>query len=102
VVLLAAAAAKDRFGHKGLYVIAALSGLTDVDAITISTSQLVASNKLGAEIGSKLLLLALLANLVFKASVCLAVGGRQLMAKTAVYFLVAIIAGAALLVFKPA
>jgi uncharacterized membrane protein (DUF4010 family) len=100
VVLLATAAAKDRFGHKGLYLVAALSGLTDVDAITISTSQLVASDKLSAEMGLKLLLLALMANLIFKASVCLAVGGRQLMTKTAVYFLAAMIASIALLVFK--
>lgn len=99
-VLLATSAAKEKFGHRGLYLVAGLSGLTDIDAITISTSQLVASDRLSAEIGSKLLLLALMSNLLFKAIVCVAVGGRQLLARTAVYFLVAMIASAALLVFR--
>jgi uncharacterized membrane protein (DUF4010 family) len=41
VILLAAAAAREWFGTRGLYVVAALSGLTDMDAITLSTAQLV-------------------------------------------------------------
>jgi uncharacterized membrane protein (DUF4010 family) len=55
VVLLAAAAAKERFGQSGLYVVAALSGLTDMDAITLSSAQLVNSDRLLPEVGWKLI-----------------------------------------------
>jgi uncharacterized membrane protein (DUF4010 family) len=41
LVLLAARAARDYFGAGGLYAVAALSGLSDVDAITLSTANLV-------------------------------------------------------------
>jgi uncharacterized membrane protein (DUF4010 family) len=37
VIILAVAATKEIMGDSGLYVIAMISGLTDVDAITLST-----------------------------------------------------------------
>nr|HOP41744.1 DUF4010 domain-containing protein [Geobacteraceae bacterium] len=40
LVLLAVAAAKEYFGDRGLYLVAALSGLTDIDAITLSTAHI--------------------------------------------------------------
>jgi hypothetical protein len=45
VVLVAAAAAREQFGTGGLYAVSALSGLTDVDAITISAAQLVGDGR---------------------------------------------------------
>ncbi len=48
IVLLAVAAAKERLGQGGLYFVAGLSGLTDMDAISLSTAQLVNSGTLGA------------------------------------------------------
>ena len=44
-VLLAVAAAKQYFGSTGLYIVAIISGLTDLDAITLSTGQLADSIK---------------------------------------------------------
>ena len=46
LVLLAVAVAKQHFGSAGLYVLAIISGLTDVDAITLSTGQLVDLKKI--------------------------------------------------------
>jgi uncharacterized membrane protein (DUF4010 family) len=43
VIIFAVAAAKDYFGTGGLYVVAMLSGLTDLDAITLSTGRLAAA-----------------------------------------------------------
>mgnify|MGYP000732632035 CR=1 FL=1 len=40
VVLLAVAFAEDELGRRGLYAVAAISGLTDLDAITLSTANL--------------------------------------------------------------
>ena len=42
-ILLGIAAVKDRYGAGGLYVVATASGLTEVDALALSTSQLVAT-----------------------------------------------------------
>ncbi len=41
IVLFAVAATKAHFENTGLYVVAILSGLTDMDAITLSTSRMV-------------------------------------------------------------
>jgi Domain of unknown function (DUF4010) len=51
-------------------VVAAVSGLTDVDAITLSTSQLVNTGGLSTETGWKVIVLAALTNLIFKAGGC--------------------------------
>ena len=76
VVLLAVAAAKTHFGDRGLYVVAALSGLTNVDAMTLSTSQLVGTERLDPEQGWRIIVTALMANLFFKAATIAAVGGQ--------------------------
>ena len=65
-------------GEQALYPVAALSGLTDVDAITLSLSRLVATAHLAAEPAWRLLLTALLANLVFKVGIVAALGGWRL------------------------
>jgi len=62
VVLFVVAAAKERYGARGLYAVAALSGLTDVDAITLSTAQLVNAGRLNAEDGWRLVVLAAISN----------------------------------------
>ena len=43
--------ARDRFGTAGVYRVAALSGLTDMDALTLSTSRLVDSGRLSRATG---------------------------------------------------
>ena len=66
VTLLCVEAAKEHFGSAGMYTVAALSGLTDLDAITISVSQLVGADRLPATQGWKLIILATMANFVFE------------------------------------
>src|SRR4029077_2360622 len=68
IVLFAVAAAKECLGQGGLYVVAGLSGLTDMDAISLSTTQLVNSGTLGPASGWRIILVAALSNLIFKAS----------------------------------
>jgi len=75
-ILLAVAFARDRFGTAGLYVVATLSGLTDMDAITLSTSRLVAVGGLDPSNGWRAILLAGLSNLVFKAGIVGVLGSR--------------------------
>jgi uncharacterized membrane protein (DUF4010 family) len=67
LVRLAVVAAEDFFGTSGLYLVGILSGLHDMDAITLSTAQLVGSEELAASSGWRVILTAALSNLVFKA-----------------------------------
>jgi uncharacterized membrane protein (DUF4010 family) len=101
IVLVATAAARERFGQGGLYVVAGLSGLTDMDAITLSTAQLVNSGRLGADNGWRIILVAAMSNLVFKAGVVLVLGHRQLLAKIGVLYGLALAAGGMLLCLYP-
>lgn len=65
-VILAVSAAKDFFGDRGVYIVALISGLTDVDAITLSNARLVQQGVLGAPQAHISILLALISNLCFK------------------------------------
>lgn len=56
VVLFVIAAAQDLLGNVGLFAAAALAGLTDIDAITLSTSQLVATELVDPATGWRLIL----------------------------------------------
>jgi len=83
VVLLLAAWLSDIAGSAGLYAVALLSGLTDVDAITLSNLRLfnigtLVSGQVATAIG-----LAIIANTVFKLGLVLAVGGRPLFGRCA-------------------
>jgi uncharacterized membrane protein (DUF4010 family) len=97
VVLFTIAIAKDFFGSKGLYVIAAISGLTDIDAITLSTSQLVQNNTLVASNGWRVIIIAILANLAFKAGMVAVLGNRQLFHKILLIYSLGFIVGIAVL-----
>jgi uncharacterized membrane protein (DUF4010 family) len=97
MVLLATAGAKARFGQGGLYIVAVLSGLTDMDAITVSTAQLVNSHRLVPETGWRLVLVAALANLVFKGAAVMFLGHRQLLARIGSLYGVGLIVGILLL-----
>lgn len=80
VVLLAVAAAKSWFGPTGLYAVAVLSGLTDLDAITLSTSRLVATGgDIEASTGWRIIVIAVVANLLFKAGLAGSIGGWRLL-----------------------
>jgi uncharacterized membrane protein (DUF4010 family) len=97
LVLLASAAAKDHLGDKGLFLVAFVSGLTDVDAITLSTAKMVATGRLVPHTGWRLILLAALSNLAFKGVLVAWLGTRQLLLRVAFLFGLAITGG--LLVF---
>lgn len=62
-------------GDKGVYGVALVSGLTDVDAITLSSLRLFNLGTLHADQAVTAIILALCSNLVFKAGLVLAVGG---------------------------
>ena len=100
-ILFAVAWAEDRSGRAGLYAVAAVSGLTDVDAITLSTAQLMKGNGLDPSIGWRVILIGSLANLLFKGGVVAVLGHRMLRARVTVAFAAAVVGGGAILFFWP-
>ncbi|MEQ8422084.1 MAG: MgtC/SapB family protein [Arenibacter algicola] len=101
-ILLAVAFANEEFGDDALYIVAIISGLTDVDAITLSLSQLIKIDALNVSTGWKLILLASLSNLVFKGVMAGILGAKQLAKWIALSFGIAIIVGIFLIWLWPA
>lgn len=101
VILFAVAAARESFGQRGLYVVAGLSGLTDVDAITLSVANLVGEDRLEAGQGWRLILFGSLANLVFKAGAVFVLGSSALKKRMAVLFGSSLAAGGLVLMLWP-
>ena len=101
VVLVAVAAAREHLGAGGLYGVAILSGLTDVNAITLSTAQLAARGRLPLDTGWRLVVIAVLSNLVFKGGIVALLGTRRLLVRVAAVFAVVLVAGLGILFFWP-
>lgn len=101
LVLLAVSYAKDRFGDSGLYIVAAISGLTDMDAITLSTARLANQGQIETATAWRLILTGGLANVVFKGAMVLALGSRSFLKTVLPGFAITLGAGAAILVLWP-
>jgi uncharacterized membrane protein (DUF4010 family) len=101
LVLFAVAAAREHLGEGGLFAVAALSGLTDMDAITLSTAQLVHDGALPPGTGWRLILVASMANLLFKLAAAALLGGRALALRLALVFGLGLLAGAGALLWWP-
>jgi uncharacterized membrane protein (DUF4010 family) len=103
IVLMALSATKTYFSGQGLYVVAILSGLTDMDAITLSAARMVqlGPDQAGIAVatGWRLIVVATMANLFFKWILCLVVGCRGLAKQVGVMFAVPAIVGGVLLGF---
>lgn len=78
VILFLAAWLTDIAGNRGLYLVAAVSGITDVDAIALSALQLFGHNNIGKESALTAIVLALLVNQATKLLLVLWIGGMAL------------------------
>ncbi len=100
IILLAVAAGHDLVGDRGVYAVAALSGVVDMDAITLSTSRLVErEGTINADTGWRVVFIALVSNLVFKTALATALGGRSLGARVAAANAALVAIAFALLIF---
>ena len=102
LVTIGIAAAQDWFGNSGLYVVAVISGLTDMDAVTLSSTRMLAQGQLAADTVWRVILLAALANLVFKGGSAYVLGGKMLGRRVLLLFGLALVCGMALLWLWPA
>lgn len=87
-------AAREWLGMPGLLGVAFLSGLADVDAIVISTVQMLGGGELAPSLAGQAMLLAVAANMLMKAGIAWAVGGRAVGRPVTAGFLFTGIAGA--------
>jgi uncharacterized membrane protein (DUF4010 family) len=87
VVLLAVSAGKDIFGQRGVYGVAFISGLTDVDAITLSNSRLAAKAVLEIHQAAVSVMIAFVSNLIFKLAIVGAIGNMKMVSLTMLCFI---------------
>lgn len=99
LVLLAVAFAKDYFGQVGLYSVSFLSGLTDMDAITLSIANSVSEGRLDAAHAWRYIMVAGLSNLVFKGLLASMIGGGELAKKVALVYGATLAGGVGVLLF---
>ncbi len=82
IVLFCSAWLSDVAGPRGMYAVALASGLTDVDAITLSGLRLFTLDKLSSAETVVSIALAVLSNLSFKAGIVVTLGGWHLARRT--------------------
>ncbi len=80
---------QERFGDAGIYIVSALSGLTDVDAITLSLSKL-AQNKISHQTAVYGIVIASAVNSIVKLGIVFVLGGRRLGGLLAVFYLLSL------------
>ena len=76
VVLVAVKIAQDNFSDSGVYAVAALAGLTDVDAITLSMAELAKTGS--AQVAVIAIVIASLVNTAVKCGIAFVLGGPAL------------------------
>jgi uncharacterized membrane protein (DUF4010 family) len=101
VVLLAVAVAKEHFGSAGFYAVAIVSGLTDMDAITLSSARLVESGRTDPSTGWRAILIAAMSNFVFKFGTVSLLGHRSLTLRIGAAFGLILACGAVVLWLWP-
>ena len=96
-VLFLSKALTELLGAEGGLALAAIAGVADVDAITLSTVHLVESGGLAADLGWRLILTGIMSNLVFKAGIVAVIGRAKALRAVAPYFAVALLCGTLLM-----
>jgi len=101
LVIFALAAVNEHFGQQGTYLVAVLSGLTDMDAITLSTARLIETGRIDVGAGWRMILLGALSNIVFKAFVVAALGHPCLVRRIVPLFGITVAGGIGILLLWP-
>lgn len=86
IVYGAIAFTETRFGDVGVYVISFVSGITDVDAVTLSLSELTRGDKLALSTAMNGIVIASVTNSLVKLGIVYWLGGRQLGWRVAQFF----------------
>jgi uncharacterized membrane protein (DUF4010 family) len=101
LVLFALTWAKKYVGDEALYAFAALSGLTDMDAITLAMARISQTDPAILQDGWRFILVAAISNLAFKAGLIGLLGNRRLLGQILILFSIPALGGLLLVVFWP-
>jgi uncharacterized membrane protein (DUF4010 family) len=96
-VLLALALAQYFWHGRGLYAVAFFSGLTEMDAITLSTARLATTDGHVMTDGWRMIVVAAMANTVSKSAIAGLLGGWRLMLRIALLFAIPAVGGVLML-----
>jgi len=99
LILLVARTAEMQFGDTGVYISSFLSGLADVDAITLSMAELSGKGELSIDTASRAIVIAILANTVVKGGLVLTSGSRQIRRVLLPGFLLILLTGISVILF---
>ncbi|MDX1414232.1 MAG: MgtC/SapB family protein [Candidatus Promineifilaceae bacterium] len=98
VILLIAHAAQLYLGDTGVYISSFVSGLADVDAITLSVAELSGSGELSLTVAARAIVIAIMANTLVKGGIVLASGSSSIKRALLPGFLLILIAGISIVV----
>ena len=96
VILLMASVLQQWLGNAGIYVLATVSGITDVDAITLSLTRM---SQTGLESTTVIIgiIIASSVNNLMKAGMAISIGGRAMLMRVALPILLSLLAGLAVM-----
>ena len=101
LITLAVAAGERYFQNRGLFIVASISGLTDMDAITLSTARIVDSGGISPHTGWKAILIASISNMLFKTGIILVLAGPRLFKWSVIICSIKIATAISLILFWP-
>lgn len=101
LILFAIAAAREKVGDEAVYAVAFISGLTDVDALTLSIAQLYSGGDAMGFDAWRAIFLATLSNLLFKIAAAAVLGSPELRRWMLGTGAIALTTGTALLLLWP-
>ncbi len=99
VILLISRAAQLYFGDTGVYISSILSGLADVDAITLSMTELSNQGTVTLETAARAITFAAMSNTVVKGSIVLSSGSPSLRSAFAPAFVLILLTGISVAIF---
>jgi uncharacterized membrane protein (DUF4010 family) len=76
VIAVVSRYASDKFGDSGLFAVAFLTGLADVDALTLTAGQEAVSGEISPESAGAAVLIAVASNILVKAGMTFSIAGR--------------------------
>ena len=82
------------FGSVGVYFTSAIAGLTDVHAITLSSSRLVEGNQISYQVAVIAIIIAALTNTIAKGAIAYFAGSHELRRMIIPAFIVVVLVGA--------
>jgi len=100
-ILIVSAVAKQAFGESGFVATAALSGLVDVDAMTLIATRAMSAGEIELRVAALAITVAVASNTIVKSAIAFAAGGRRFGAVVAGVFAAAMVVGIATAAMAP-